>query len=121
MYYFNFLTFQVSQADRENFAALDKKQEIRKSFVEALNQEFPDLGLNFAIGGQISIDAYPHGWDKRYCLKFVEGTFQNIHFFGDRTNLGGNDYHIYNDERTIGHSVENPEDTMQQLMKLFEL
>ena len=90
-------------------------------FVEALNQEFPDLGLNFAIGGQISIDAYPHGWDKRYCLKFVEETFQTIHFFGDRTNPGGNDYHIYNDERTIGHSVENPEDTMQQLMKLFEL
>ena len=113
--------FQVSQDDREKFAALDQKQEIRKSFVEALIKEFPDLGLNFAIGGQISIDAYPHGWDKRFCLKFVEETFQTIHFFGDRTNPGGNDYHIYNDERTIGHSVENPEDTKQQLMKLFEL
>jgi len=113
----------VSQADRDNFGAYDEEKSIRKTFVETLNKEFPpdEFGLHFAIGGQISIDAFPHNWDKRYCLKFVEKQFQTIHFFGDRTSEGGNDYHIYADERTIGHSVQNPEDTMQQLTKLFNL
>jgi len=111
----------VSQADRDKFAALDDEQKIRKTFVNALETEFPDIGLHFAIGGQISIDAFPHGWDKRYCLRFVEDKFEEIHFFGDRTSEGGNDFHIYDDKRTIGHSVHNPEDTMQQLTKLFDL
>jgi len=111
----------VSQADRDNFAVFDNEQNIRKSFVEALNEQFPDIGLNFAIGGQISIDAYPHGWDKRFCLKFVEKKFEKIYFFGDRTSEGGNDYHIYIDERTDGRSVKNPEDTMLQLTKEFDL
>ncbi|GMF43198.1 unnamed protein product [Phytophthora fragariaefolia] len=32
---------------------------------------------------------------------------------------GGNDYEIYTSERTIGHSVKNPEETIQILDKLF--
>ena len=111
----------VSQEDRDRFGALDNEKHIRQAFVDALNKEFPDIGLYFAIGGQISIDAFPHGWDKRYCLKFFENDFKEIHFFGDRTAEGGNDYHIYSDERTKGHSVRNPEDTMKQLIELFNL
>jgi len=34
---------------------------------------------------------------------------------------GGNDYEIYMDPRTIGHAVKNPEDTMEQVKKLFAL
>jgi phosphomannomutase len=45
--------------------------------------------LTFAIGGQISIDVFPDGWDKRYCLKHVENEgFKEIHFFGDKTDKG---------------------------------
>lgn len=111
----------VSQEQRDAFGALDEKEHIRKAFVEALNAEFPDLGLRFAIGGQISIDAYPHGWDKRFCLKFIENEFKDIYFFGDRTSEGGNDYDIYSDPRTKGFSVKNPEDTMKQLTDIFQL
>ena len=114
----------VSQEQRDQFGALDQEQNIRQKFVQALREEFVEkenLGLYFAIGGQISIDAFPHGWDKRYCLSYVTEKFKDIHFFGDRTTEGGNDYHIYCDERTIGHSVTNPEDTMRQLKELFDL
>jgi len=45
--------------------------------------------LTFAIGGQISIDVFPDGWDKRYCLKHIENEgFKEIHFFGDKTEKG---------------------------------
>ena len=112
----------VSQEQRIAFFELDKKEGIRKKLVEALEARFPDLGMTFAIGGQISLDAYPNGWDKRYCLNHLtnEG-FKEIHFYGDRTEEGGNDYHLYADDRTIGHSVVNPEDTMKQLTELFKL
>ncbi|CAG0911842.1 unnamed protein product, partial [Cyprideis torosa] len=53
-----------SQAEREEFNAFDKEHKVREKFVQALQKEFTDVPLEFAIGGQISIDAYPVGWDK---------------------------------------------------------
>jgi phosphomannomutase len=48
--------------------------------------------------------------------------YDKIHFFGDMTQKGGgNDYELYEDERTIGHTVANPEDAMRQLKELFDL
>ena len=82
----------------------------------------------YSIGGQISFDVFPTGWDKRYCLSHLENEAKNggvnyttIHFFGDKTMKGGNDYEIYSDSRTIGHAVLNPEDTYAQVKKLFNL
>jgi len=37
------------------------------------------------------------------------------------SNLGGNDYEIFEDPRTIGHTVTCPEDTIAELKKLFDL
>ena len=51
-----------------------------------LQEKFAHLGLTFSIGGQISFDIFPDGWDKTYCLQFVEADgFEEIHFFGDKT------------------------------------
>ena len=84
---------------------------------------------SFSIGGQISFDVFPAGWDKTYCLQHLEDeakkeggiSYKNIHFFGDKTAVGGNDWEIYNDPRTIGHSVRGPDDTMQILKEIFNL
>ncbi|GBP30762.1 Probable phosphomannomutase [Eumeta japonica] len=111
-----------SQEEREQFAAYDVQHKVREAFVEALKKEFSDFALTFALGGQISIDIFPEGWDKTYCLNHVENdNFSEIHFFGDKTDLGGNDCEIYNDARTIGHKVMTPEDTIVQLKKLLSL
>jgi len=83
----------------------------------------------FSIGGQISFDVFPTGWDKTYCLQHLEKEakqpggveYTTVHFFGDKTFKGGNDYEIYEDPRTIGHSVANAEETVVQLRKLFDL
>jgi len=107
---------------RREFAEIDAREGIRQKFREALMKRFPDSGLSFAIGGQISIDIFPAGWDKRFCLRHLEGEgFKEIHFFGDRTAEGGNDYELFSDERTIGHAVSSPENTVQQLQKIFNL
>lgn len=109
-----------SQQERDEFDIYDKEHNVRKQLVKELKEEFKDYELKFSIGGQISIDIFPEGWDKTYCLQFVE-QFEIIHFFGDRTQPGGNDHEIYEHPRTIGHSVKNYKDTMEQLLKLFDI
>lgn len=111
-----------SQEERDAYEKYDKEFHVREIMIEALHKKFPDIGLTYAIGGQISFDVYPHGWDKTYCLKHLEDEgFDEIHFFGDKTGVGGNDYEIFTDPRTIGHKVKNPEDTRAQLEALFNV
>ncbi|NXC15694.1 PMM1 Phosphomannomutase, partial [Corythaeola cristata] len=71
-------------------------------------------------GGMISFDVFPEGWDKRYCLNVLDDErFDTIHFFGNETTPGGNDYEIYDDPRTVGHSVQSPQDTVQRCREIF--
>ncbi|KIJ55414.1 hypothetical protein M422DRAFT_73326 [Sphaerobolus stellatus SS14] len=110
----------ASYAERDEFVRFDKAHQLRAAFVNALKENFPDYGLTYAIGGQISFDIFPHGWDKTYALSHVESEgFEEIHFFGDKTFPGGNDYEIFSDPRTIGHTVTSPDDTLRILKELF--
>lgn len=112
----------ASTQERNDYEKYDKEHNIRVQLVDALKNEFPDYGLTYSIGGQISFDVFPTGWDKTYCLQHVEDEhFENIHFFGDKSYKGGNDYEIYNDPRTIGHAVNTPEDTIKILNEIFKL
>lgn len=119
----------ASTQERNDYQVYDLKNNIRSTFVQAIKKEFPDLGLTYSIGGQISFDIFPQGWDKTYCLQHIENEknlpggseYTTIHFFGDKTDVGGNDYEIFSDPRTIGHSVRNPDDTTAEVKKLFDL
>ncbi len=109
-----------SREERNLYEQFDLKNNVRKDMVEAMRKEFADLTLTFSIGGQISFDVFPLGWDKTYCLKFLpEGDFDQVHFFGDKTFEGGNDFEIFSSPRTIGHTVTSPEETKEQCTKLF--
>ncbi|KAH6916142.1 phosphomannomutase [Coprinopsis sp. MPI-PUGE-AT-0042] len=106
--------------ERLAFQDYDLEHGIRPTLVKLLEEKFPDYGLTYAIGGQISFDIFPNGWDKTYALGRVEDEqFEEIHFFGDKTHKGGNDHEIFSDPRTIGHTVANPTDTIKQLKELF--
>ena len=130
-----------TQEERDAFEDFDNTHKIRQKMIEKLDAEFSDLGLKSYFGGQIrfrlffrarnllrslsdglrpSVNVFPIGWDKTYCLRFVEGAgYKEIHFFGDTTMPGGNDYEIYEDPRTIGHRVTCPADTMRICNELF--
>ncbi|KAF9564271.1 phosphomannomutase [Agrocybe pediades] len=110
----------ASIEERIEFEKLDLKNGYRRKMIEVLKEKFPDYGLKFSIGGQISFDAFPVGWDKTFALGIVaDEQFEEIHFFGDKTYEGGNDYEIFSDPRTIGHAVKNPEDTIRILKEEF--
>lgn len=112
---------QCSRDERNTFAAYDVQHQVRAKMIEVLHREFHDVDLTYSIGGQISFDVFPRGWDKTYALRHVtKGTsFKEIHFFGDKVDLGGNDHEIFNDPRTIGHRVETPKDTQRILAEMF--
>jgi len=109
-----------SRDERNAYEVYDKEHKIRETFIKALKEEFKEDKLQYSIGGQISFDVFPKGWDKTYCLQFLQG-YDEIHFFGDKTFEGGNDHEIFMDERTIGHTVKDPQDTISQLKQLFNL
>jgi phosphomannomutase len=91
-----------------------------------VKSKFPHLDekLQFAVGSQISVDIFPKGCDKRTCLAPLkdkdEGGYEEVHFFGDKVFMGGNDFEIYNDERvTSGFHVNGPQETNSLLNQLF--
>ena len=45
--------------------------QVRETMVAKLKEEFADYNLTFSIGGQISFDLFPQGWDKTFCLKYL--------------------------------------------------
>lgn len=62
---------QCTYEERLEFNRYDEEHFVRRKMIEVLKKEFADVDLTFSIGGQISIDAFPFGWDKTYCLKHV--------------------------------------------------
>lgn len=109
-----------SQSERDTFEIYDKQHNIRQQFIAVLKQKFADYKLTFSVGGQISFDVFPQGWDKRFCLtQVISDGFEKIYFFGDKTFKGGNDHEIANDSRTVGFTVTSPEDTKRIVSDLL--
>jgi phosphomannomutase len=109
-----------SDEERKIFAEYDRVHKVRIQFIQALYEHFGSESLDFLMGGQIGIGIHPKGWDKTYCLRHIpEGRYQEIHFYGDRTEPEGNDYPLYSHPSVIGHGVKNPEDTLDTLIKMI--
>jgi phosphomannomutase len=107
-----------SQHERDEFEQYDNTHHIRQNMIHALRTEFPDYGIKYSIGGQISFDVLGTQFDKTFCLQYVSH-YETIYFFGDKTYPGGNDHEICHDNRVIGYTVTSYEDTMSQLRTLF--
>ena len=118
-----------TQEQRDAFYAKDKIYNWRKKLIQRIKDKWENYKwfenvsnipeLTFSIGGQISFDVFPLGWDKTYCLQFVKEKYEKIYFFGDKTMEGGNDYEIYNHIDTSGYSVTSPQDTIKFINKIF--
>ncbi|KAI0021486.1 eukaryotic phosphomannomutase [Xylariomycetidae sp. FL0641] len=119
----------ASTRERADFEQYDKQHRVRATMIEKIKERFGHLGLTFSIGGMISFDVFPAGWDKTYCLRHLESEakrpggveYSTVHFFGDKCFEGGNDWEIYSDSRTTGHSVKGPDETLAKLKEMFDV
>ena len=107
-----------TQEERDEFFEYDNEHKVREYMVNKLKQSCKNLNLSFSIGGQISIDIFPKGWDKTYALQFVKN-YDRILFFGDKTEPGGNDYEIFKSPLTESYHVDNPEMTIGYINAKF--
>jgi len=78
-----------NQQQRKDYYNWDSISKERKKICKKIRREFPEVDV--VIGGQISVDIYPKGWDKSQVLKDLQSITL---FFGDKTYRGGNDYCI---------------------------
>ena len=76
---------------REEYIKWDKERLEREDIANRLRDNFPNLSV--ALGGQTGLDLGPLGSDKSQILRdFKLG--EELHFFGDRMEEGGNDYSL---------------------------
>ncbi len=96
---------------RDEYIKWNKINQERDYIARRLLYSFPDLSV--ALGGQTGIDIGPKGSDKSQILRdFKLG--QQIYFFGDRMEPGGNDHSLGEAVKDMGGStyhVKNWEET----------
>lgn len=120
----NFISFRESMVNwcmigrdatnvmRQDFVKMDT--EVRLKLQHKFQEELRSAGIDnvsSALGGSTSIDIYPNGWDKTYCLKHVDVT-GNVYFVGDKCQPGGNDFELFRSRKTVSYETDGPETTI---------
>ena len=105
---------------RDEYIKWNKIHGERRFIALRILDMFPDLTV--ALGGQTGIDIGPKGADKSQILRdFRLG--QEIHFFGDRMERGGNDYTLGEAVKEMGgftYHVKNWEETRTELLGIYD-
>ena len=103
--------------ERETYVQWDKDEHERLLIAKRFNERFPDL--HATVGGQTGLDIAPHGRDKSQILRdFNED--DELHFFGDRCEEGGNDHSLAVEVEKRGglyYNVEDFKETWKLLSK----
>jgi len=102
---------------RAEYMRWDKDNDERAVIADRLRNSFP--GLSVALGGQTGIDIGPYGSDKSQILRdFSED--DELHFFGDRCEEGGNDHTLAKEVEKRGgfsYNVRDYNETWKLLSK----
>ena len=102
---------------RAEYMRWDKDNDERAVIADRLRNSFP--GLSVALGGQTGIDIGPYGSDKSQILRdFSED--DELYFFGDRCEEGGNDHILAKEVEKRGgfsYNVRDYNETWKLLSK----
>ena len=84
-----------TQEERDAYGLWDDEHKERLEIADKINKAYPTLEAS--VGGQISIDIHPKGANKSQAKQWILSKYREpveIHFFGDKTLPGGNDYDL---------------------------
>lgn len=107
---------QCSLDERNEFIEYEKIHNTRRQIIEYIRPKLEQYNLIYTIGGKISFEIMPNGWDKTYCLQFLKDEGEIV-FFGDMTHEYGNDYTISKAVRS--YTVSSPYNTSKLLDDMF--
>ena len=108
----------VNLIEREEYVKWDINTQERVGILQRLNDRFPNYAMT--LGGQTGIDIGPLGSDKSQILRdFNKG--DELHFFGDRIEEGGNDYPlakaIVDNGMGVAYNVNDYKETWKLISK----
>lgn len=106
---------QATSYERLLFMQKDKLLNIRQSIIHQLKLKDYNNIYDIVLGGSVGIALYKKGRDKSQVMKYFNTAKDIIHFFGDKTDVDGNDYPLYSYPGVNGHTVANYIDTINQL------
>ena len=101
--------------EREVYKEWDRDNHERIEIAKRFNQKFPELYA--FVGGETGVDISAKGNDKGQIIRDFSSD-DEIHFFGDRMDVNGNDYPLAKAVQDMGgftHSVTGWEDTRTKL------
>lgn len=117
----NTLSAQDEIYARNEYYNWDKENKQRQKLIKKLQKRFGRI-YDFAIGGQISIDIFEKGMDKRQVLDYIADYSDSfVTFFGDKVREGGNDYSLAQrvmEERGSVKEIKDVEECFSFLEKL---
>jgi phosphomannomutase len=114
----------ASEAERQEYSQWDETALERRQFAAWVNQAVD--GYEASVGGQISIDVVPDGWNKSSIITEINQRLGEVKmvFFGDRIQAGGNDLALANaldalpgEHRSV--PVESDSETFAQLKSIM--
>lgn len=91
---FSIVGRNATMKERKEYEKYDKINKEREKIATKLSKKHP--GLDFVIGGAVSIDIFNKGNDKSQVFKYLEEELKNcrVIFVGDRIPFPGNDYSL---------------------------
>ena len=105
---------------RREYIEWNERTNERSDIADRLRNQFPNLSV--ALGGQTGIDIGPKGADKSQILRDFSDD-DELHFFGDRIEEGGNDYSLAEEvKKRNGYTyhVRNYNET-QEILRNYEI
>ncbi len=118
--YISLIGMVATLEERARFIELNNTQNYRKKLITLLKNKALELKIEndivIAEGGTVGIGIYPKEYDKVQVMEVIRPFgYKEIHYFGDKYEEDGNDYHLLNHKDIIPHRVNSLEDTMREL------
>ena len=115
--YISLIGMSANDIERKYFMEIDKTDKIRENLIKILYDECKKMGihdkLSINIGGSVGIAIYPVENDKVQVLDYLKKSndYDEIYYFGDKFEKGGNDYEIIKKLGNRGFKINNIEDS----------
>lgn len=108
----------LTLGERKLYIKHDLENRERESIAYQINSEFPDVTAT--VGGETGVDIYRKGGDKSQILEDFDAPYDDIYFFGDKMEQGGNDYPLGKNLKSKNvFAVKDWKDTWYKLREII--
>ncbi len=108
----------LTLGERKLYIKHDLENRERESIAYQINSEFPNITAT--VGGETGVDIYRKGGDKSQILEDFDAPYDDIYFFGDKMEQGGNDYPLGKNLKSKNvFAVKDWKDTWYKLREII--